>query len=261
MRPLLLPALLALPVLAGCTVDRSYQTQTTPQRPTFSSDTNTTAAGTIELEAGLDLDPGDRLSTPTTVKYGVDERTELSIGFEPYTWIDIDDRSPAGIGDLVPVLRRRLVDQDGSSPSLGYLVGAKLPTASPDKGIGTGETDLFLASIAHWSDPAWTATGYYQLGLLGAAGSSGMDLSHLMTVSGSRPVQSDLSAFGELAFRWTPEQDLEELFGIAGIALTYRPGLVFDLGARLGLSPDAEDFALLIGTTINFGRQGWRLRP
>ena len=54
---------LCLALLASCavTVPRGGQ-QVTPQRPTLSSDTNTTATGTMELEGGVYFDPSDQLS-------------------------------------------------------------------------------------------------------------------------------------------------------------------------------------------------------
>jgi len=253
--------LLAFPFLAACTVDRTYQTRATPQRPTVSSDTRTTAPGTVELEAGLAIDPNDRFGTPSMVKYGVDERTELFLGFEPYVTVDRPGSDGHGIGDLLPGIRRRVMDQDGSTPAAAYLIAAKIPTADEDEGIGTGEIDLFAAGIVSWDDVAWSATGFYQLGLLGEPGDGGTDLQHVFAAAGSRPIDNRLDAFGELAFLWTPEQDDEDLLGTIGLAYAYRPGMVFDLGLTLGLSQDAPDAVFQIGTTINFGQQAWRIRP
>lgn len=245
----------------GCAVDRTYQTQATPQRPTVSVDTNTTAPGTVELEAGFThTDGADRFGTPSTLKYGVDERTEFFFDFEPYARIKADGFDTSGVGDIRPGFRRRVVDQDGAEPAIGYLVAAKIPTASTDKGLGTGQTDLFFAGSVHWDDPAWSANGFYQLGLLGEQG-DGVDLQHVLTVAGSRPVEGDLDAFGELAFLWTPEQDDEQLLAIGGFQWAYRPGMIFDASLLLGLSPDAPDAVLQVGTTINFGAQKWRVRP
>jgi hypothetical protein len=259
MRPL--HALLLAPLLTACTVDRAYQTSATPQRPTVSYDTHTTATGTVELEAGFAIDPNDRFGSPALLKYGVDERTELFLGFEPYVTVDRPGSDGHGFGDLMPGIRRRVMDQDGSTPAAAYLVAAKIPTADEDEGIGTGEVDLFAAGIVGWDDAAWSAYGMYQLGLLGEPTDGGTDLQHVLTAAGSRPIDNRLSAFGELAFLWTPEQDDEDLLGTLGIAYAYQPGMVFDLGLTLGLSQDAPDAVFQIGTTINFGPQAWRIRP
>ena len=53
-------------MLAGCA--ELSESITRPQRPTVSSDTNTTRAGHLELEAGGDVDPGDFFTTPVTLK-------------------------------------------------------------------------------------------------------------------------------------------------------------------------------------------------
>lgn len=261
--PPLLP-LCALPLLAaaaGCSLDRTYKTQATPQRPTFSFDTSTTAPGTVELEAGLDIDPSDRFFTPTRTKYGVDERTELFLDFDPYVRVERDDGSVSGVGDIQPGIRRRLLDQDGSAPSAGYLVAARIPTGSPDKDIGSGSIDLNVAGIVNWDDEAWNLNGFYQLSLLGESESSGVDFAHLLSLTGTVPLQQRVDTYGELAFNYIPERDLEQLFAVGGLFYYYRPGLAFDAGVRVGLTDDAPEFAFLVGTTINFGRQKWRIRP
>ena len=78
-----LPLALAL-CSTACTIERGFRTPATPERPTVSSDTLMTAEGTLELETGLSIDPDDRFGTPSTLKYGLDSRSELFLGFEPW---------------------------------------------------------------------------------------------------------------------------------------------------------------------------------
>jgi hypothetical protein len=247
---------LAVAGLGACTVDDRFENVATPQRPTVSDDTSTTVADTLELEAGLS-GAADGFGTPATLKYGVDGRTELFLGFEPWVVVDQPGSDGRGFGDLVPGIRRRVVDQDGSRPSAAYEVAAKIPTANED--VGSGEIDLFASGIVSWDDPAWSATGYYRLGLLGEA--DGTDLQHVFAAAGGRPLVDRVSGFGELALLWTPAQDDEELMLTTGLSYRLHPGMVFDVGVAFGLSADAPDTTLLVGTTINFGRQPWRLRP
>jgi len=67
------------------------------------------------------------------------------------------------------------------------------------------------------------------------------------------PLRRDLAAFGELAGLWRPEHDTERLLATLGVAKTWAPGRVVDLGFALGVGDDAPDFQLLVGTTINLG--------
>jgi hypothetical protein len=252
---------LALALCAACTLERGFQTPATPQRPLFSRDTATTAEGAIELETGLALDPDDRFGTPSTLKYGLDARSELFLGFEPWLAVDRPGTDGRGFGDLVPGFRRRVQEQTDELPATAYLLAAKIPTADEDEGLGSGETDLFAAASADWDAQDFSATGFYRFGLLGEAGDGGVDLQHLFAAAGHRPLVEQLSGFGELALLWTPEQDDEQLVLTLGVAYAHLPGVVFDLGGAFGLSDDAPDAVLLLGATLDFGPQPWRIRP
>jgi len=234
----------------GCAgMDTGRRTPVTPQRPTFSSSAFTTAAGTLEVEAGLAIDPGDRLGTPTTLKVGLDDVSEGFVGFEP---IVVVDGSESGLGDFVVGYRRRFAEGDGHGPALAWLAALKIPPADEDDGLGSGETDVFGALSATWAGAEFTSTGYLQLGLLGdPGGGSAFQMAGAWALG--LPLRDELSAFGELTAVLTPEFDDEQLFGIAGIAWASAPGLVFDVGVQVGLSDDAPDFKLLVGTTSNLG--------
>ena len=111
MNPLrvVLPVLLLLP---ACATTLAHGRPVTPQRPTYSSDTNTTAEGTVELESGLGASRDGDLSTPNTLKYGAGERTELFVGVSPFNVVERPGGDGVGFGDLLVGVRHRFLESD-----------------------------------------------------------------------------------------------------------------------------------------------------
>ncbi len=236
----------------GC---RAVRAPVTPQRPTFSSDTNTTAVGTVELEAGGAVDPRDSFDSPLTLKVGVSERSEFFVGWSPYQWVETEGSDGRGASDTLIGTRQRIVDPTESGrPSVAVQLATKLPTGSEREGLSSGEIDFFAAGIVSTELSGFGVTGFYQMGFLGEPDDSEFDLEHGIALAVGRPIFGATSAFGEIAARVAHEQDRDELFTTLGIAHAITPSLVLDTSVVVGLNRDAQDFQILFGFTYNFGR-------
>ena len=265
MRHTVRAVLLLVPTLAGSCLappspPPSQRGQVTPQRPTLSSDTNTTAPGTVEIEAGVTVDPGDVFGTPLSLKFGVGETTEVFLGWTPVLVIDLPGDDASGPSDVVLGTRHRFVEETESRPSFAWQGSIKLPTADVDEGLGTGEVDVSLAGIATKSLGALGATAFYSLDLLGSPDESGMDVGHSGALALGAPLNDTLGAFGELAGIFLPEDDAEIVFTTLGLALQVAPWLVVDAAAVVGLSDEAPDLQAVLGLTHNLGPAGGRRR-
>jgi len=241
----------ALVLLSACATQRGPGAQPTPQRPTLSHNTQTTALGTYELEAGVEIDPQDFIDTPMLMKYGVTDRTEFVFGGSPLR--RIDSPKETGLGDVVLGARHRIVDETAADPAIAVATLIKLPIADRDKGLGSGETDVRFSIAAQKQIDQVNAVGYYALGLLGAPNSDGLDLEHDLALAASTPIDQNLDAFAELGGVFIPEYDYESVFLTTGGAFTLGPASVFDVGVRVGLTPNAPDFIIFFGVTHNFG--------
>lgn len=241
-----------LVLLSGCKLDPHYRQAVTSQRPSFSSDTATAAAGTVEVETGVAVDPGDFTDTPTSVKYGWDERTEVFVGFSPFQHLGAAGQDGEGFGDVTIGTRHRFWESDREPTSAAFQLVAKLPTASEREGLGTGEFDLFAAAIATHTYEFAVVTAYYELGLLGEQFDEGIDVQHGLALAAARALDEQFSVFGEVASTLLPEQP-DATFLTAGGSYAVSDSLVFDAGFQLGLNDDAPDFALLFGVTSNLG--------
>jgi len=247
-----------VPVLAGCVP--LADTVTTPQRPTVSSDTSTTKAGTVELEAGGDVDPGDGFTVPMTLKAGYDDSRELYVTWNAYEKYDeapqlADQTNPPdaeGVGDVYVGLRERFWSAPDVDSTAAFLAELKLPTAEDD--IGTGEVDFRAALIANRAWDRVALNGFYRLGLLGDPDDDGIDLEHTFTLTASGAITGPLGAFAEVAAIVSEDQDTDEVFTTAGFAWALAPSVVLDVGAVVGLSKDAPALRFIGGLTWNFGK-------
>ncbi len=251
MKPASTTALLSLLLLTACTSTAGQGARPTPQRPRISHNTHTTAQGTLELEAGLEVDPGDFWDTPMLLKYGITPQTEFVFGGSPIRHVDSPDDT--GIGDVVFGVRHRLVDETADDPAIAVATQIKLPTADADKGLGSGETDVFFSIAGEKQIQDVRAVAFYRLGLLGSPTGDGNDLRHDLAAVGTVALGQGLNVYGELAGIFAPEYDFDALFTTFGVAFEIAPATIFDAGFRVGITDDAPDFTLLFGITHNFG--------
>ncbi len=246
-------ASLALTLLASCASTGRDAAPVTPQRPTYSSDTATTAEGTLELEAGAAFDPGDSWTTPLLLKWGVRADTEFFVGLDAYRWFDTGAGSEGGLGDSAVGLRHRFWESESTSAAV--LGAMKLPTADESKGLGSGDVDWIGAGILtrQLVEDA-SATLYYQLTWLGGhRGASDWEQGCALALSKS--LGDELGVFGEVAGVDAPGS-VDPLFGTFGLVRNFGPGMALDGGVVVGFNSDAPDLQLILGLTTNFGKVG-----
>jgi hypothetical protein len=248
-QPILLTALLTL---ASCQLQD--QAASTPQRPTVSFNTSTTAPGTVELEAGTLTDPNDFFDSPITLKYGTSKDTDLFVAWSPFQVLAQPGPDGKGSSDVVLGTRHRLWEGTDSRPSAAVVLSGKLPAASSANGLGSGEVDLRIAGVLNQQFGAVTANLFYQYGALGNPGNSGTYSEHTTTLTLSTPLSDRWGGFAELANVAVPSQRLDSLFAIVGSTFSPSSSLVLDGGITIGLSADAPDLQFFFGCTYNLGK-------
>lgn len=248
----------ALAILAGCAVPAQPPFPASPQRPTFSSDTNTVPEDGLELEAGLSASSWDVFDSPVSLKYGVGRATETWAGWSPFTR-GLDGGAPdaRGQGDLVLGLRHRFLEADGRPFSAAFQTSLKLPTASERDGLGTGETDAYASAIASGAFRAWNWTAFYRLGRVGDPDGAA-DTEHALALVAGWPVTGVTSAFVEVTGRQRHADDFAPVFTTAGLAIAETPARVWDVSFTTGLNDDAPRSYVAVGVTLALGRVGQR---
>jgi hypothetical protein len=250
--------LLAWPALcASCVVHPAAGSPATPQRPTFSSSTATTAHATWEVEGGAYRNDENAVDVPIALKYGAGPRTEVFASVSPYRRVEAGGERDSGWSDVVVGARHRTSDGtggDGDEPARAFQLAAKVPTGDRADLLSSGEIDVFGAWIVDGARERFAWTAFYQLGLLGDPDEGGVVVEHGLALAVGHPLGDDrLSAFGELAAVVHPEWDDRQVFTTLGVALTPHPELVLDAFVVFGLSADAPDAAIGIGFTRNLG--------
>ncbi len=247
--------LLVLPLAllgAGCTVDAGSQASPVVQRHKFSNSTQTVPAETVQVEGGLEVNPGDGFDVQAGVRWGASPSTEFVLTADPYR--KLDDTDGSGVGDVRLGVRHRLWDETQDQPAVAVEFSGKIPVADADEGLGSGEPDLFLALAADRNYREAFFTAYTQLGFLGDPGSDGSDVALLAAVAAQRPLMQRVQAFGEVAGLYSPDADLSALYLTAGGLVALAPAFTLDAGLSVGIGDDAESLLLRVGVTRSIGR-------
>ena len=222
-------------------------------RAGLSSDTGTTAYGTFEVEAGFEVDPGDRKGVPLTIKYGHSEYTELYMDWSVYEKIARPGDDGEGVGDLGFGVRHRFWEGiNGTSAGLQGFV--KFPTGDEDEGTSNGELDFFAASMLTQEFSNLTLNGFFELGVIGDATASDTDVTRTLAISWAVPTGEGLAAFGEVSRVFT--DGLDPAFALFGLSHQTTKTTVFDFGVSIGLNSDSPDDSFFIGLTTNLGILG-----
>lgn len=246
-------ALVAAAFASSCSTFPADQAPATPQRPTLSSDTNTTRVGTLEYEAGVTFDPNDLVVFPTTIKWGAGEQTELFLGWPAFMHLERPGADADGPGSLSIGARHRFLEEVDARPSFAAQMVTKLPTASSDAGLDSGEIDFHAAAIATKSIEGFGVTGFYQLGVLGKPGRAGATLEHDVALAVGHGLDERWGLFGELGAALTPDSHTEDVRLTCGATCAVGPSMILDLAVSIGLTNDAPDFQIMFGVTHNLG--------
>jgi hypothetical protein len=227
-----------------------------PNRPTVADPADITQYGLLELEYGFDHlwaeDGGRQNALGGLLKFGL--LCDLELRWNTTSFISMSDADGTrhGFGDnwLGPQLR--IYKQTKRVPSMAFGYAAKISSASPAKGLGTGRVDhsfTFLAS----KDIAgvhldFNATRF----LIGRENASGFDQNNQFNLAFSHPVHGKLLFTGEF-YGNTELNPANPRFISSLWALTYAisPRLVVDSGFEEGLTSGGPHRHFFVGFTYS----------
>lgn len=218
----------------------------TPQRPSNSTSSATAPFGWLEMEAGSTISDNG-FNTPVVFKLGINRNSELFVGLTPLLRVSEPD-SETGLGDTVVGGRWRFFQQEAGA-SLAAQVSVKLPTASSQKGLGSGEPDYNFLMIwsQGWENMALDINAGFSAAGLPAGGS---DEQVLGIVTLSRGFSPRLSGYGELLVLNSFEFREAMLLGSAGAAYSLSARAVLDAAVNFNLADAPFDFQVLAGMTV-----------
>jgi len=146
----------------------------------------------------------------------------------------------SGLGNIQLGAKLRLWADPGGVPVLSVLPTVNLPTASVEKGLGSGDADYTVALLTGTDIGRHGHVDVnYGIGAIGAGGGNPRFIQHLVSVSASAAVSDNWNPYVE-GF-WFSRQDPD---GTAVAAVD--AGAIYELGARYAL-----DGGVQIGVTRN----------
>jgi len=229
----------------------------TPQRPTFTSGTSTTAPGTVELEIGGTFADGV-YTVPTTLKFTPDaskgffEQGEFSVGFDSVSVVSAGGRRVTQFGDRLAFGYRRPVYRGGS---LSFAVAPQGTVfVRGDSGGRLGLVGLMAQEAGQNSvavNVSWSAA-------LGASPANpanvialASDFARQIAATGA---WNRLSVFAGVLYENASGSDGDVALG-QGVACRVRPNIVLDVAVRqTGLATGSYDHQILAGVTVNLGK-------
>ncbi len=234
--------------------------QATPQRPTFTADTSTTAPGTMEIEFGTTFAKGF-FATPVNLKFtpeagrGLFHQTEFSLSFDAVTSLENSsngNRRITQFGDYLSFVARRPVYQ-GKQFSLAVAPRA-IFFLRGNRGARLGVRGLAAYSFGQNSvvfNATWTSATSSSLANPPQQYDLAADYARTL---GSSGFKSKLAVFGGVSYENPSNQPAAISLG-QGVSYRVRPNLVFDIAVRqTGLAAGPRDYQILTGFTINAGR-------
>jgi len=250
--------LLLASVSAGAQCERPPDGSITanPNRPTVADPADITQIGVVEMEFGWnrtwqrhdihETDIGNLL------KYAMLCDLEIRWNSTIVTGQSTRGNSEYGVGDNLIGAQWRIVHQSRTFPTLAISYAAKIPTASPAKGLGTGKTDhafKFLASRDVSGFHFDFNTAYI---LSGRTQSDGYDHDFLVTLSGAHRIRGPLGITGELYGYTRLNRDTPGYTSnLWALTLVATPRLVFDSGIDVGLTSGAPHKTVFAGFTYS----------
>jgi hypothetical protein len=238
-----------------------------PNRPTVADPADITQYGVLELEYGWDHlwaeDGGRQTSLGGLLKFGL--LCDLELRWNTTSLLSMTDAggSRRGFGDNWVGPQMRFYKQTRRVPSMAFGYAAKIPSASTDKGLGSGRVDHSITFLAR-KDMAgvhfdFNATRF----VIGRENASGFDQNSEFNLAFSRPLHGKLLFTGEL-YGNTRLNPANPRFISSLWSLTYAisPRLILDSGFETGLSSGGPHRHLFVGFTYSIGNlyPGYRRR-
>jgi len=233
--------------------------------------TDKTDVGLVQVELGASLEEmadGSRTSaTPFTIRYGVSDWLEASVGADGVVTQRDSQQRASGFGNVQIGAKLRVFGAPGGAPVLGLLPQVTLPTADASQGLGSGVPDVVLGFVSGKDLPHRAHVDVsYGIGAIGVGEHQGHLAQHTATVGASAALTSYWTPV--LGAAWISRQDATtgHAFSLtAESAFAASQRVAFDISSQFGLSAEAPAFEVSGGISVLVGelepdQQGVRAR-
>lgn len=227
-----------------------------PARPGVSNPAEIQKPGVLQIEYGYDANfraKDFRLeqTAPLALRFAATSRLLLELDLDTVnSQTDESGTRMTGIGDTQIGFQLVALKDTEKHPALAFAYYAKLPTASAEKGLGTGRVDHKIVALISkkFGETDMDFNAAYLI--VGREQGSGFVTGGQAALGLSRKFENNFGYEAELSGQ---TKDAEQPVGLYALgALTYKVNrrLVLDSGMRFGLTHDAPRVGVFAGMTV-----------
>jgi hypothetical protein len=231
-----------------------------PSRPGVANPAEIHKPGVLQVEIGYDAnfraEEFDAEQTlPITLRYAATNRLLFELNFDAVkSETDVDGTRMTGVGDTRLGLQVVALKDTEKHPALAFAYYAKLPSASRNKGLGTGRFDhkiVYLMSKKLGAVDVDFNTAYL---IVGREDASGWITGGQAAISFSGEFKNGFGLIGELSGQSKDDIQPTGIFLLGGMTYKANRRLIFDAGLRVGLNQDAPRIGVFTGLTFGLGK-------
>jgi outer membrane putative beta-barrel porin/alpha-amylase len=233
--------------------------QIEPDRPDVTNGTHIVDIGLLQIEiGGVFTRAAPRLrsfGTPVTARLGLADWLEARLGSDGLLEQTSAGSTVSGLGNLQAGAKLRLWADPGGLPVLSILPTVTLPTASADKGLGSGAADYTLAILTGRDVGRHAHVDVnYGIGAIGVADGEPHFLQHLVSLSASAAASDNWNPYVETFWLSRDEPGGGAVVGAdAGAIYELGARYALDFGVQFGVTSNAPSFAAFGGVSIIVG--------
>jgi Putative MetA-pathway of phenol degradation len=227
-----------------------------PSRPGVAMPAEIQKSGVLQVEFGYDAnfragEFRDQQTAPLDIRFAASSRLLLALDFETVkSEADEEGQRETGVGDTRLGSQWVALKDNESHPALAFAYYVKLPSASEEKGLGTGRIDhkaVLLLSKKFGKAEMDINAAYLNVGREDsdrrASGGQG-------AISFSYEFKNNLGVEGELSGQSLDDVQPRGIFALGALTYKVSKRIRFDGGVRFGLNPEAPRVGVFAGVTI-----------
>jgi hypothetical protein len=230
-----------------------------PDRPDVTNGTHIVDIGVLQIEIGGLYTHGGAgqhaFGSPFTARVGLTDWLEVRFGTDGLLTQTDGFTHVIGIGNMQLGAKLRLWADPGGAPVLSILPTVNVPTASAEKGLGSGSADYTLAMLTGADIGRHGHVDVnYGVGSIGAGDGSPHFIQHLVSVSASAAASDNWNPYVESFWFSRQESDGGGMTAIdAGAIYQIGARYALDGGVQVGIGHHAPAIAAFGGVSVIVG--------
>lgn len=227
-----------------------------PRRPSVSRPAEFQGSGVLQLEYGYDgsFRSKDLQAAQTgslTLSFAVSQRLQLEFDLDTVTsQTDRAGTQVTGIGDAHVGFQVTMFRDTKRHPSLAFAYLVKLPWASEVEGLGSGRVDHKIIGLT--SEKVGATDLDFNLALLvnGRERKGGFSTGGQFALGLTYGLPRGFGIQGELSGQSLDTDQPQGIFALGALTYQANPRVIFDVGMRFGLNPNAPRIGVFAGVTF-----------